>query len=342
MSKFKFAMYWAGSCGGCEISLLEIKEKILEVDENFDIVFMPVATDFKYKDVEAYDDGYIDVCLFNGCIRNSEHTHIAKVLRAKSKVLVAFGACATMGGIPGLANVSSAQEIKELVYTQNPSIDNPDRVFPQETYAVPEGELTLPHLYDTVKVLSDVVPVDYSMPGCAPEAHQIAAVLDVVIAGLKGEGALPPAGAVIGVAPKTCCDECDRVKEEKKIPGFKRIWEFLPDKEKCLLEQGLVCMGPATRAGCGSRCTTVGMACRGCYGAPEGVIDQGAKMLSTLASIVDAPTPEEIADIAATIPDPVGTFYRFGLASSLMRRARVSVPVQEAAPAETPMSEVPA
>ena len=146
-------MYWAGSCGGCEIAVLEIREKILEVDENFDIVFWPVAVDFKYKDVEAYDDGYIDVCLFNGCIRNSEHTHIAKVLRAKSKVLVAFGACATMGGIPGLANVSSAQEIKELVYTQNPSVDNPDRVFPQETYEVPEGELTLPHLYDTVKTL---------------------------------------------------------------------------------------------------------------------------------------------------------------------------------------------
>jgi F420-non-reducing hydrogenase small subunit len=82
-------------------------------------------------------------------------------------------------------------------------------------------------------------------------------------------------------------------------------------------------MGPATRAGCGSRCTKVGMACRGCYGAPEGVVDQGAKMLSTLASIVDAPTPEEIAEIAATLPDPVGTFYRFGLADSLLRRAKV-------------------
>ena len=71
MSKFKFAMYWAGSCGWCEISVLEIKEKILEVDANFDVVFWPVAADFKYKDVEGYDDGFIDLCLFNGCIRNS-------------------------------------------------------------------------------------------------------------------------------------------------------------------------------------------------------------------------------------------------------------------------------
>ena len=141
LGKFKFAMYWAGSCGGCEIALLEIKEKIIEVDQNYDVVFWPAATDFKYKDLEAYDDGYIDVCLFNGCVRNSENEHLANLLRRKSKVLVAFGACAVMGGIPGLANVADAAEIKELVYTKNPSVDNPDGIFPQETYSAPEGEL---------------------------------------------------------------------------------------------------------------------------------------------------------------------------------------------------------
>ena len=244
-------MYWAGSCGGCEIALLEIKEKIVEVDATYDVVFWPAAADFKYKDLEAYDDDFIDVCLFNGCIRNSENEHIAKVLRDKSKFLVAFGACAVMGGIPGLANVADAAEIKKLVYIDQPSIDNPDGVYPQEHFTVPEGELELPHMYDTVKTLDQTVDVDYYVPGCAPEAHQIAAVLDVVTAALKGEGELPPKGATVGVSPKTCCDECERVKEEKKVHEFKRIWEFLPDPEKCLLEQGLVCMGPATHAGCG-------------------------------------------------------------------------------------------
>jgi F420-non-reducing hydrogenase small subunit len=323
MSKFKFAMYWAGSCGGCEIAFLEIKDKIIEVDANYEVVFWPVAADFKYKDVEGYEDGSIDICLFNGCIRNSENEHIARLLRQKSKVLVAFGACATSGGIPGLANLATAQEIKDLVYTQNPSVDNPDRVYPQERYEVPEGVLELPVLYDTVKTLDQVVDVDYYMPGCPPEGHQIAAVLDVVTAALKGEGELPPKGAVIGVAPKTCCEECKRTKSEKKVPGFRRVWEFVPDPEQCLLEQGIICMGPATRAGCGARCTSVGMPCRGCYGPAEGVVDQGAKMLSTVASIIDAPTPEEIAEIAASVPDPVGTFYRFTLPGSLLRRAKV-------------------
>jgi F420-non-reducing hydrogenase small subunit len=316
-------MYWAGSCGGCEIAVLEMKEKIIEFDQNYEVVFWPVAADFKYKDVEGYDDASIDLCLFNGCIRNSENEYVAKLLRQKSKVMVAFGACAVMGGIPGLANLSSAQEIKDLVYTQNPSVDNPDKVYPQEKCKVPEGELDLPHMYDTVKTLAQTIDVDYFVPGCAPEAHQIVAVLDAVTAALKGEGGLPPKGATIGVSPKTCCDECKRVKEEKKVGAFRRIWEFLPDTEKCLLEQGIICMGPATRAGCGARCTSVGMPCRGCYGAPDGVIDQGAKMLTTVASIIDASTPEEIAEIAGTVPDPVGTFYRFGLPSSLLRRAKV-------------------
>jgi len=323
--KPKFAMYWAAACGGCEISVLQIKEKILEVDEVFDIAFWPAAADFKYKDVEALDDGAITITLFNGAIRNSENEYLAHLLRQKSQILVAFGACATSGGIPGLANVSTAQEIKDLVYTQNPSLDNPDGVFPQETLEVPEGELDLPHLYDTVRSLDQVTDVDYYIPGCPPEAHQIWAVLETVIGILKSGGELPPKGTVLGAGDKSCCDECKRVKEEKKITAFKKPWEVPWSEDKCLLEQGVICMGTATRSGCGARCTSAGMPCRGCYGPPPGVVDQGAKMLSTLASIIDADSPEKIAEIAATVPDPLGTFYRFGLANSLLRRAKVEV-----------------
>lgn len=145
--------------------------------------------DFKYRDVEEMVDKSIDVCLFNGAIRNSENEHIAHLLRQKSKVMVAFGACAQLGGIPGLANEKRRQEILDFVYQRSPSTVSRKGVYPQETTPVPEGELKLPKFYDTVMALDQVVDVDYYVPGCPPEPARI---LDVVQAIVTGN--LPPKG----------------------------------------------------------------------------------------------------------------------------------------------------
>jgi F420-non-reducing hydrogenase small subunit len=317
MSKGKLALYWAASCGGCEIAVLELREKILKVAEAFDIVFWPVAVDFKYKDVEAMADKEIDLCLFNGGIRTSENEHIAKLMRKKSKVLVSFGACATWGGIPGLANGFKRETILERAYFETPSTDNPQKTLPQTSYKVPEGDLTLPSFYDRVMPLKSVVEVDYFIPGCPPIADRI---WDVILVLLSGN--LPPKGATVGTLPKTCCDECLKTKEEKKVKKFVRPWEIIPDPKKCLLEQGIVCMGPATQAGCGAQCTSANMPCRGCYGPAEGVEDMGLKMLGALGAIVDSTDPDEIKKVVSEIEDPMGTLYRFTLADSLLRRAR--------------------
>ena len=129
--KGKLALYWAASCGGCEIAVLAIDEKILDVDALFDIVFWPVAVDAKVHDVEKMADGSIDVCLFNGGIRTSEQEYMARLLRRKSKVLVAFGSCSHEGCIPGLANATNRRGIFETVYHQTPSTENPDGIEPQ-------------------------------------------------------------------------------------------------------------------------------------------------------------------------------------------------------------------
>jgi len=318
MSKLKLAFYWAASCGGCEIAVLEIKEKILDVAKVADIVFWPVAMDFKYKDVEAMADSSIDVCFFNGAVRTSENEHIAKLLRAKSKILVAFGSCAYGGGIPSLANISNRQGVFERIYKETPSTDNPDGLFPQSEYQMPEGKLTLPAFYDTVKTLEQTVPVDYFVPGCPPKGERIWEVFEAIIA-----GELPPKGSVIGAGQKTVCDECPLEKEEKKIERFYRPHEILPEPGKCLLEQGIICAGPATRSGCEARCPSVGMPCRGCYGPPPGVIDQGAKLLSAIASVVDADSEEDVRRVLEEVVDPLGTFYRFSLAASLLQRVRI-------------------
>lgn len=318
MDKLKFAIYWAASCGGCDVAILDINEKILDVAEAVDIVLWPVALDFKYKDVEALPDGSVDVCLFNGAVRNSEQERIAKLLRAKSKVMVAFGACACFGGIPGLANVSNREGIFRRVYQETFSTVNPDTVFPQTTCEVPEGELELPEFFDTVKTLQQVVPVEYFMPGCPPPVDLILTAVKAIVT-----GQLPPAGSVIA-SDKALCDECERERsEEKTVKEFKRPWQIIPDKEKCFLEQGLICAGPGTRGGCGARCVKANMPCRGCFGPPVGVQDQGAKLLAAMASLVDSEDPDEIAGIVGQIKDPLGTFYRFALADSILGRVKL-------------------
>ena len=90
----------------------------------------------------------------------------------------------------------------------------------------------------------------------------------------------------------------------------------------CLLEQGVPCNGPATRDGCGAKCPLAGAPCIGCYGPADGVVDFGARLLSAFASVVDASEPEEIDRILDGLPDPVGQFYRFSLAGSLLRGSR--------------------
>mgnify|MGYP002153782963 FL=1 len=319
-NKLKVAFYWAASCGGCEIAVLDINEKILDVIQIADIVFWPVAMDIKYKDVEAMRDKYIDICFFNGSVRSEEQEHMAKLLRQKSKTLVAFGSCAQEGCIPGLANLHDAKEIFRKVYLQSKSIANPESVVPQTKTEVKEGILKLPEFYDTVRTLDQTVEVDYYLPGCPPPVKLISNAIDAIA---KGE--LPPKGSVL--APlKSVCDECPRKKENKRITTIYRVYEKIPEPEKCLLEQGIICMGPATRSGCGAQCLTVDMPCTGCGGPCPNSPEQGAAMISALASILgldeekEKYSDEDVEKLMNQIKDPVGTFYMYSLPSSFLRR----------------------
>jgi len=316
--KLKFAFYWAASCGGCEIAVLDINEKILDVIALADIVFWPVAMDIKYKDVEAMPDKYIDVCFFNGAIRTEEQEHMANLLRKKAKTLIAFGSCAHQGGIPGLANIANKKEVFERAYLQTPSTKNPQSVTPKTSVHVKEGELNLPEFYDTVKTLDQIVEVDYYVPGCPPPVDLILKAIDAIA---KNE--LPPKGSVL--APeKSVCDECPRKREEKRISRIYRVYEVTPEPEKCLLEQGILCMGPATRGGCGAKCIKANMPCTGCGGPCPNVTEQGAAMISALSSILGVNEEKEETynpeRLISQIKDPLGTFYRYSLPASVLRR----------------------
>jgi len=306
--KLKIAFYWAASCGGCEVAVLDVNEKILDVVAAADIVFWPVAIDIKYKDVEAMPDKSIDACFFNGAIRTSENEKMAKLLRQKSKILVAFGSCACDGCVKGLANLWDRETVFERAYLETPSTENPESVTPKTRVKVKEGELELPEFYDTVKTLPQTVDVDYTISGCPPP---IPAIISMFTAFISGN--LPPKGSSF-LPNKSVCDECPREKKNREISEIKRIYEIDDDGETCFWDQGVICMGPATRAGCDAQCPKVNMPCTGCGGPGPRVIDQGAAAISALASIATNP------EVVKQVVDPIGTFYIYSLANSILRR----------------------
>ena len=317
MTKPKVAFYWCASCGGCEEAVVDLAEVVLDVVEAVDIAFWPVALDFKVSDVEALADGELAAAFVNGAIRTSEQREMVELLRRKSGAIVAFGACAWLGGIPGLANLSSRESILDFVYHGSPSVQNGDGRVPQEQIEVPEGRMTLPHFDETVRTLDQVIDVDYYLPGCPPPVGLITAAVMALV-----EGKLPEKGSVL--APDVAlCAECSRAAtkpDDLKLKAFKRPHEVLADPELCLLAQGLVCLGPATRSGCGAVCIAANMPCTGCMGPTSRVIDYGAKALSAIASLVESEDGDEIAGLAGQIADPVGTFYRYSLPASLLHR----------------------
>lgn len=317
MSKPKVAFYWCASCGGCEEAVVDLAEDILAVTEAVELAFWPVALDFKRADVEAMQEGEIAVAFINGAIRTSEQEEMAHLLRRKAQLVVAFGACSHLGGVPGLANLWDRTTILRYVYQEAPSVANGLNVIPQEMWSEDGRTVTLPAFRNTVRALNQVIPVDYYLPGCPPTPKLIKKAVEAIL-----EGKLPPKGTVL--APDVAlCEECPlkASKPEKlTLTEFKRPHRTLVDPNTCLLAQGLLCMGPATRGGCEALCPTGHMPCTGCFGPTSRVRDQGAKILSAIASMVDSKDEGEIERILTGIPDPIGTFYRYSLPASILRR----------------------
>ncbi len=318
--KPKVGWYWCASCGGCEESFVDLAERLLTVFDAVDIVFCPVAMDFKKEDVEKLPDSSITVTFINGGIRLEEHVEMVKLLRRKSKIVVAYGACSAWGGIPGLANLYDLDEVLSRKYFEVPSVNNPDKVIPSKVTKVKlkevneEIELKLPKVLPALLPLDKVIEVDYYIPGCPPTPDVFWNALEAL---LKGE--LPPKGSVLGALNKSLCDECplNETKPDKiLLKDLKRPHEVIPEEGKCLLTQGLLCLGPVTRGGCGALCIKANMPCTGCFGPLDNVIDYGGKALSYIASIIDFDDEPDLNKVYDKIPDWVGILYRYYLPAS--------------------------
>jgi len=318
--KPKVAICWLGSCGGCDEAVVDLNAALLDVTNVVDVILWPVAMDFKYHHIEAMADGEIVLSIINGHVRNSDHEEVAKLLRKKSQLVLSFGACACFGGTPGMANFRSKEDIFNWVYRDSPTVVNPNGTYPQPKSQVNGKELTLPAFYEQVYALNQIIDVDYYLPGCPPPPDLIANAVFAVV-----EGNLPPKGSTLA-PPKALCDTCKRNKTKPAkiaLKDFKRIHEIEADPDTCFLAQGVLCMGPATRDGCGEVCLNINMPCRGCFGPVEGVADAGPKFLSALASMLDVEDDKEMKELIDKIDDPAGYLYRFSLPVSTLVKKRL-------------------
>ncbi|WP_409200515.1 F420-non-reducing hydrogenase subunit MvhG [Methanobrevibacter sp. DSM 116169] len=296
--KAKIGTMWLGGCSGCHLSIADFHESLLDVMELAEFEFSPVLMDTKYDEVPE-----LDVLIVEGGIRNEENRELAEMLNEKAKFVISYGTCACYGGIPGLGNLSTVDELEQEAYVNSVTTINPDKIIPNED---------VPKLESRVRPLSDAMDIDLNVPGCPPRSDVVA---QAVLALLKGES--------IELPTTNLCEVCPREKppEGLAMDFIKRQFEVgVPEKDLCLISQGLVCMGPATVSLCGAECPSIAIQCRGCYGPTAKVSDQGAKMISAIASdygVEEDKTvdPEEVAN---QLDDIVGTFYTYTLPAALV------------------------
>ena len=276
----KVASDWLNSCSGCEISILDMGERLLDVLQVAEFVHLPALMDHKYfgqkGDGAHLEIPQADVGIISGSLRNEEHVEVAEEMRRKCGLIIALGTCATHGGIPTLANTFTNDEVVQRYYTTE-TTDATD-VRPNRG---------LPPLLESCQALDEKIKVDIYMPGCPPHPDHIFNALVALV-----EGRTPQ------LPDKSVCDTCPTRREGKG--AVRRIMRNLRppkygsgdeplDRMRCLLEQGFMCMGPVTRAGCGGngitpRCISARVPCRGCYGPVRHDGNQRLDMLNALAS----------------------------------------------------------
>jgi len=282
MSKPTLATIALGGCEGCHMSLIDSHEGLLDLLGVVDLIWSPFTGPDEMP-------AHADVFMVEGAVTNDEDLRRLKQARAAAGTLVAVGSCAVLGGIGGLRNLSPLAEVKATAFG--------DSV---------KSEL-LPVLMDNVHPVTDFVDVDMSLAGCAPETHLIVAALTAAVAGEPFE--LPR---------RNLCDECHRVKTLMLTHSAEFVSDSvyalmeLPeiDPEACLLEQGVMCMGPMTREGCGAVCTAANVPCRGCAGPSRLDFEQGGKTVDALAAVLPAGALMYLEDL-------IGTGYRFSMPVSV-------------------------
>jgi len=167
--KLRVATVWLGGCAGCHMSFLDLDEFLIELAGKIDLVYSPVM------DVKEYP-GAVDVCLIEGAVCNEDNLELLHKIRARTKVLVAFGDCAVTGNVPAIRNqlgLGNTENVLQRAYIEC-ARNNPQ---------VPKADDLVPSLLKYVLPVQEAVPVEFYLPGCPPPAKRIKAVMVQVLNG---------------------------------------------------------------------------------------------------------------------------------------------------------------
>jgi F420-non-reducing hydrogenase small subunit len=241
-------------CAGCVSSFLNAGNALLEIlSGDFDIVYSPTFVDL--KEVPS-----VDLAIVEGGVRTKEDESFIREVRAKSRILVALGLCATHGGITSLGNLLSLKKLLEREYSLADSSK-------------------LPELEDLMHPLCDFVDIDYYIPGCPPMPFLIVHTLKSIVSGKKPER-----------HETVVCAECHRKIIAAKLDHLYGMYEKEADPQLCLVSQGFVCLGSLTREGCGAPCPRAGFTCFGCRGPPDSLMYRSRDMYAFLVQVISKRT----------------------------------------------------
>ena len=169
MERLRIATVWFGGCAGCHMSFLDLDEALIDLAQKIDIVYSPVV------DTKEYPEN-VDLVLIEGAVCNEDHVELAHKIRARTKVVVAFGDCATTGNVTAIRNqlgLGNAENVLQRAYIEAADF-NP---------CIPKAPGIVPALLERVMPLHELIPVDYYLPGCPPSAARIKLFLEQVLAG---------------------------------------------------------------------------------------------------------------------------------------------------------------
>lgn len=161
----RLATAWLGGCSGCHMSFLDLDERLIELAGLVDVVYTPIA------DIKEFPE-HVDIALVEGAVANEDNLREIRLIRQRTRVLVAFGDCAVTGNVTALRNLFTVDDILNRAYREADIVA-----------AVPNGTSVVPRLLDRVKRIHDVVPVDFFLPGCPPSADNIFGFVSDLLAG---------------------------------------------------------------------------------------------------------------------------------------------------------------